>query len=178
MTRSFKFEGFEVSGRETRNVKRETFLLAARLLALAVVVVLFLGAGDDSARFDKLGHKLMCRCGCNQVLLECNHVGCEYSERMRGELKEAMLRGDSDDLILQGFVQKYGPTVLAAPATTGFDFVAWIMPFAALSVGLLLVVLVVRTWNRRRAAAGAAASTLSPAMLDSFRQRAREETEL
>ncbi len=178
MTRQdFKFHGLKVSGRETRNVKREAILLAARLLALMAVVVLLLGAGDDSSRFDKLGHKMMCRCGCNQVLLECNHVGCEYSERMRGELKEAMLRGDSDDLILQGFVQKYGPTVLAAPATSGFDFVAWIMPFAALSVGLLLVVFVVRTWNRRRAAT-AAASTLSPAVLDSFRQRAREETEI
>lgn len=154
---------------------------AGRMLtvaALCVMVVVFLGAGDDSARFDKLGHKLMCRCGCNQVLLECNHVGCEYSERMRGELKEAMLRGDSDNLILQNFVQKYGVTVLAAPSTTGFNFVAWIMPFAALSAGLLLVVLVVRTWNRRRGAAVPAVSMANAAALDSFRQRAREETEI
>ncbi len=163
--------------RETRNVKRETVLIAARLLALVAVIVIFLGAGDDSARFTTLGHKLMCRCGCNQVLLECNHVGCEYSERMRVELKEAMLRGDNDDLILQGFVQKYGPTVLAAPTATGFNRVAWIMPFAALGVGLLLVIVVVRAWNRRRGALAPAVSTLNPA-LDSFRQRAREETEI
>ena len=147
------------------------------ILVIAIAVVLFLGAGDDAGRFDKLGHKLMCRCGCNQVLLECNHVGCEYSERMRGELQEAMLRGDNDDLIMQGFVQKYGPTVLAAPGTTGFNVVAWIMPFAALSAGLLLVIFVVRAWNRRRGAAPVV-STLSPAALDSFRQRAREETEI
>jgi cytochrome c-type biogenesis protein CcmH len=138
---------------------------------------MFLGAGDDSARFNSLGHKLMCRCGCNQVLLECNHVGCEYSERMRGELKEAMLRGDSDNLILQSFVQKYGPTVLAAPTTTGFNRVAWIMPFVALGGGLLLVIFVVRAWNRRRGAA-AAVVVANPAALDGFRQRAREETEL
>jgi len=151
-----------------------------RLLSLVPVVlavIMFLGAGDDSARFNSLGHKLMCRCGCNQVLLECNHVGCEYSERMRGELKEAMLRGDSDNLILQSFVQKYGPTVLAAPTTTGFNRVAWIMPFVALGGGLLLVIFVVRAWNRRRGAA-AAVVVANPAALDGFRQRAREETEL
>ena len=33
-----------------------------------------------------LGHKLMCKCGCNQILLECNHVGCSYSTKMRDQL--------------------------------------------------------------------------------------------
>ena len=72
----------------------------------------------------------MCMCGCNQVLLECNHVGCTYSDRMRNELTAGLQRGDSDSLVLQSFVQKYGNTVLAAPTTTGFNVVAWIMPFA------------------------------------------------
>ena len=87
-----------------------------------------MGAGDDP-RFDKLGHKMMCACGCRQILLECNHVGCSYSDRMRDELQTALTRGDSDDLVLQAFVQKYGPTVLAAPPATGFNLVAWVMPF-------------------------------------------------
>ena len=38
-------------------------------------------------------------------------------------------KGDNDDLILQGFVQEYGPTVIAAPTATGFNRMAWIMPF-------------------------------------------------
>ena len=39
-----------------------------------------LGANGDSARFTDLGHRMMCVCGCNQILLECNHVGCTYSD--------------------------------------------------------------------------------------------------
>jgi len=39
-------------------------------------VLLLLGAGDNSRRIDRLGHQMMCVCGCNQILLECNHVGC------------------------------------------------------------------------------------------------------
>ena len=94
--------------------------LQAALLCLAVFACL--GASDEGARFTSLGHKLMCVCGCSQVLLECNHVGCTYSDRMRGELMAGIDRGENDDLALQDFVQKYGPTVLRRrllPASTG-----------------------------------------------------------
>ena len=101
----------------------------AQVALLAVIAVLFLGA-DTDARFNKLGHQMMCMCGCNQILLECNHVGCTYSDRMRNELTAGLERGDSDSLVLQSFVQKYGNTVLAAPTSSGFNVVAWITPFA------------------------------------------------
>lgn len=147
-------------------------------LFLALACILLLGADFDK-RFNDLGHKLMCKCGCNQVLLECNHVGCTYSDRMREELTAALQRNDSDDLILQGFVQKYGATVLAAPTTTGFNRVAWIMPFAALGAGIFAVVYVVRLWKARQPIAATAVSGGSvPVELDEYRQRAREETEL
>jgi len=146
---------------------------------LAAACILLLGASDFNARFNELGHKMMCKCGCNQVLLECNHVNCTYSDRMRDELTAALQRGDSDDLILQGFVQKYGATVLAAPTTTGFNRIAWIMPFAALGAGLLAVVYVVRRWKARQpAVAAASAGEAAPAGFDEYRQRARQETEL
>lgn len=153
----------------------------AALAMLCFVVVLFMGAGDDpSGRFDKLGHQLMCRCGCNQVLLECNHVGCTYSDGMRNELMAGLQRGESDDLVLQAFVQKYGPTVLAAPTTTGFNRVAWIMPFVALTGGLLLVVVIVKAWNTRRAVAvvPAGGATVDARELDDLRRRVHQETEL
>jgi cytochrome c-type biogenesis protein CcmH/NrfF len=91
----------------------------------------------------------MCICGCNQILLECNHVGCPDSDGMRNELMAAVSRGDSDSLVEQAFVQKYGPTVLAAPTTTGFDRTAWIMPFRRVVPDSLLVVFVVRAWKNR-----------------------------
>ena len=166
----FTFQGFKCRGAPVART-------VGRLLALVVIVAVAMGAGDDArARFDKLGHKMMCRCGCNQVLLECNHVGCTYSDTMRAELIAGLERGDSDDLVLQSFVQKYGTTVLAAPTTTGFNRVAWIMPFAALSAGILLVIAVVRTWKSRGLAT--ADDAVSRAELDDYRQRAREETEI
>ena len=151
-----------------------------RGLQIAVVFLaatFLLGADPSGARFEDLGHKLMCRCGCNQILLECNHVGCSYSEKMRQELMAALQGPDSDDLILQRFVQEYGGVVLAAPTTTGFNRVAWITPFLALGIGIFAVVWVVRRWKSRPPVPSAALSG-GAIELDEFRERARKETEL
>jgi len=147
--------------------------------ALLVGVLLLLGAGDDSARIDRIGHQLMCVCGCNQVLLECNHVGCSYSTRMRDELTAAVTRGDSDNNVLQWFIQTYGTTVLTVPTDHGFNRVAWIMPYLALVLGIGLVVFIVAVWKKRPLTVHANVPTAVRGMeLDRFLEQARRETEL
>ena len=49
----------------------------AQIALVFVALFTLMGVGDDDARFRTLGHHLMCVCGCGQVLLECNHVGCQ-----------------------------------------------------------------------------------------------------
>jgi len=152
---------------------------AAQLVLVCVALFAFMGAGDQAARFNDLGHRLMCVCGCNQILLECNHVGCKYSDTMRAELAAAIERGDNDDLTLQGFVQKYGTTVMAAPTTTGFNRVAWIMPYLALVLGIVTVSLIVRAWKMRPLVLPEGAITpIKGEELERFRSQARKDTEL
>lgn len=138
--------------------------------------MMFTGA-DTDARFNKLGHQLMCACGCNQILLECNHVGCKYSDRMRDELVAGLERGDSDSLVLQSFVQKYGNTVLAAPTGSGFNVVAWITPFAVFVLAGAATVWLVRMWKSRAVAQPVPRPKLPAEQLDTLRQKARQETE-
>ena len=76
-------------------------------------------------------------------------------------------------LILQAFVQKYGAAILAAPTTTGFNRVAWIMPFLVLAAGFGLAVTLVRNWRSE-----APAATGLSAVGEDFRARVRKETEL
>jgi cytochrome c-type biogenesis protein CcmH len=164
---------------EEKLLTRFTIRKSLQVAALSIAVVALMGAGDESARFNRLGHEMMCVCGCSQILLECNHVGCQYSDRMRGELLAALDRGDADSLILQGFIQKYGTTVIAAPTTTGFSIVAWIMPFLALALGLLATVLIVRAWRSRPAPlAPGGVLPVSGSELDTFRKKAQEDTEI
>ena len=88
-----------------------------------------------------------------------------------------MQRGDSDSLVLQSFVQKYGNTVLAAPTASGFNMVAWITPFA-----IFVVASGMRSgWfgygRRATLAQPVAHPNLAPEELDALRQKARQETE-
>ena len=159
------------------SLRMYSFRRSLLALALALAVFAFTGAGED-ARFNKVGHQLMCMCGCNQVLLECNHVGCAYSTNMRNQLTTALERGESDGLTLQSFVQSFGPTVLVAPTTTGFNLVAWIVPFAALFTGFGLTIVLVNIWKSRPAAAPARTAKLSKEELDEARRKARKDTEL
>ena len=159
-------------------MRRITMRKAVQILWIVTASAMLLAAGDQEARFQTLGHKLMCRCGCNQILLECNHVGCSYSDKMRNELVAAVNGPDSDDLILQTFVQSYGAVVLAAPTATGFNRVAWITPFAALLLGMTAVVYVVKRWQHRAPQTSPAGSAPEDPELDEFREKARKETEL
>jgi cytochrome c-type biogenesis protein CcmH/NrfF len=152
---------------------------AVQLGLVCLALFTFMGAGDEAARFNDLGHRLMCVCGCNQILLECNHVGCKYSDTMRGELMAAVERGDNDDLTLQTFVQKYGTTVMAAPTDKGFNRIAWIMPYLALVLGITTVVLIVRAWKMRPLVLPEGAVVpVKGEELERFRDQARRDTEL
>ena len=150
-------------------------------VVLVLLTLFFLmGAGDDSARFKTLGHRVMCVCGCNYVLLECNHVGCPLSDGMRRELAAAVKGGKNDSAVLQEFVQKYGPAVLLAPPQTGFGRVAWITPYIALFIGIGGVVFIVRIWNKRPGGlypASGGAAVAHPEELDSYRDQVRKDTE-
>jgi cytochrome c-type biogenesis protein CcmH len=161
-------------------LNKNSFVTRGVQLVLVVAALFtFMGVGDEDARFRDLGHHLMCVCSCNQILLECNHVGCMYSDRMRGELAAALDRGDNDELALQSFIQKYGTTVVAAPSTKGFGRVAWIMPFVALIAGMATVIFVVRSWkNRPTPALADGIQPVRGAELERFRDQADKETDL
>ena len=154
---------------------------ALQALMLAVAVCFSLGAGDASSRFVDLGHRLMCTCGCSQLLGECNHVGCQESGRERKELSDAIAAGKTDQQILDWFAAKYGATVLAAPPGTGFSLVAWVAPFAVLAAALIGTILLIRRWSGikqlRSAAAtvSAADANLDPAGRERI-ARIRRET--
>jgi cytochrome c-type biogenesis protein CcmH len=156
-----------------------------RLLQLALVCVLcftLLGAGSPATRFDSLGHKLVCQCGCGQILLECNHVGCPVSPVMIDELHAQIAAGLPDAGVLNFFIGKYGSISLAAPIRGGFDLVAWIVPFAVLLLGIAAVVFVLRLWRARQRSAALAGvpvsvPTPSPTLEDlALRDRIRRET--
>jgi cytochrome c-type biogenesis protein CcmH/NrfF len=155
---------------KVRGFSMRRWMQAGLVCLLAVVM---LGA-DSTSRFNKVGHEMICTCGCGQVLLECNHVGCPVSPVMINELHTLMDGGGSDTSILNWFAAKYGATVLASPIRGGFDNVAWIAPMAAFLLATVGLGFLIRMWTRRRVPVSAAGPDVGG---DALRERIRRETE-
>jgi cytochrome c-type biogenesis protein CcmH/NrfF len=148
---------------------------ASQLGLVCLVVAVASGATDSAARFDKDSHEIMCACGCNQLLGECNHVGCPDSPGMLAELSASIAKGESDDEIFHQFQDEYGPVILASPMFTRFNHVAWIVPPLFLLLGIGSTLLIVRKWKLRTVPMPAEPAT--PGFSD-VRDRIRRETQI
>jgi cytochrome c-type biogenesis protein CcmH len=136
---------------------------------------LLLGAADD--RYNDLGNKIQCACGCGQMLLKCNHVGCPSSEAMIRQLRTSVTNYKDDEDVLNWFRRNYGVTVVVSPATHGFELTIWVLPPILAAASLVLVFWIVRRWRARAALASSIAVAPDP-YFDELRARARKETEL
>jgi len=144
------------------------------LLALVLCSSLVAIAADDD-RYNDVGNKIQCSCGCGQILIKCNHVGCPSSDAMIRQLRTALNNYSNDEDVLNWFRRTYGMTVVVAPSTHGFELTIWVLPIVLAAVGLLLLFLVTRRWRSEAAPVGVV--HLDP-KLEELRARARKETEL
>jgi cytochrome c-type biogenesis protein CcmH len=166
----------DMKGRRALKARAASRILQVCVLCFAAMFLI--GADSPETRVSTLGHQMMCMCGCGQILSECNHVGCTYSTRQLAEVREMVLRGDSNAAVKNAMVEKYGTTVLAAPTTSGFNIVAWIMPFAIFLLALGAVVYVVRTWNKRNPPTPSGPPSSGDESHNTYRELARKETEI
>jgi cytochrome c-type biogenesis protein CcmH/NrfF len=144
--------------------------IAAFACSLAAMLALTPSARAQTDRAKTLGTKIMCMCGgCSDAAGKCTHMGgtfagpCETAQKELKEVDARVSSGSSDDLVLQSFVQEYGPTVLISPPAKGFDLWAWLMPIVMLLAGAILASYIVLQWRRRTAVAPAAG--ISPELL-------------
>jgi len=167
-------------------IRSVSSLAAGALVAFLVIVVATPAAGaltpEQAERAHALSLRLKCMCGgCDDTAGTCNHSGGAFAgpcATARAELKEInqrIERGESDDLILQDFVQEYGPSVLVTPPAKGFDWLVWVMPIALPLLAFMLVWEVVRRWRRRATVQPAAVA--GPPVSDELIARARREAE-
>jgi len=109
-------------------------------------------------RFHSICKRLVCQCGCNLVLDDCNHFQCSSATPMRARVDKEILEGKSDQEIINGFVEDMGLVVLAAPPTSGFNITAWILPGVLLSIAVVVILLLLRRWSTLSPAAAPAAT--------------------
>jgi len=118
-----------------------TFLFISLLFASPVKA--------DSPTVGDVSKELVCQCGCNMVLSNCNHVGCASVEAMTASIEQQIVQGGTKDQIIQFFVELYGEQVLSSPTKRGFNLTAWVLPFGALLIGGIIVYIALRAWVRQ-----------------------------
>jgi cytochrome c-type biogenesis protein CcmH len=154
-----------------------TAVLSAVLLPLTGLPA----SAQQTERAKQIGSKLLCGvgtplCQCNQILTQCNHVGCQNSSAMLKTLDQKVAKRESEEAILQSFVQEFGTAVLSEPPKSGFSLIAWIMPFFYLAAGTLLVILVIKRWSKRPQHQ-LATPNRAPAVSAEYLARARAQSE-
>jgi cytochrome c-type biogenesis protein CcmH len=168
--------------------RRRLAMIFSTFVAIASAMLPLHMDAQKTERGKVIGTKLMCMCGCGQILRECNHINCPSSAPMIKEVDQHVAAGEADDLIVQDFIQEYGEKVLSAPPSTGFNSIAWYIPGVAFTLGLGIVLVIIRMWRQRDVdrLATASAAPVPPATLDSevrnvhlerARQQADKETE-
>jgi cytochrome c-type biogenesis protein CcmH len=80
----------------------------------------------------------------------------EISFQMRAVVREMLAEGKTREEVLDYFVDRYGPDILAAPPKSGVNLLAWILPVVGVAAGLGGVFLVIRAMTGR----GGGASSL------------------
>lgn len=174
-----------------RKIRRSGLLMLPVLLCSTGALPLWSAIGDAQLpdHTHQLGLKVKCMCGgCNDSAGGCYHVGgafsgpCGTALGMLKKIDERIAQGNSDDLIVQSFVQEYGQAVLTETPHSGFGRVAWWIPALALIGGFALVLSVISRWRKpltpepALARAGHAAP-ISSELLDRARAQAARDTE-
>ncbi len=184
--RGFVGRIFQCDTRCAARAELQPLKLFSAFATLAVLLSLAFAPpahADNADRAKSLSKKVMCMCGgCNDTAGTCNHTGgafsgpCDTAKAMQKEVADRVNRGDSDDLVLQSFVQEYGPTVLPDPPKKGFTWLVWIAPIVAPLIALYLIWEVVRRWRRRQELAPAGGPPISADLLDRARREADNES--
>jgi cytochrome c-type biogenesis protein CcmH/NrfF len=164
--------------------RRVIYLAVVLSLALVPLVAVSLHAYSDQAK--QIGMHLKCMCkGCDMTAGGCSHPGgafsgpCETAKSMLNDVDLRIAKGETQEQIIQDFVNQYGAIVYVEPPKHGFGLVAWVMPAFYGVLGIGLVVFVIKKWLRPRPIAANAPPlpTTGKDAMDRLRAQASRETE-
>ncbi len=76
-----------------------------------------------------------------------------WATQVRAVIRQRLASGQSEQQVVQYFVDRYGENIRQDPPKSGFTLLMWLGPLAALAAGVALVTLVARRWRMAAQAA-------------------------
>ena len=100
-----------------------------------------------TAEIKAVAEELVCLCGnCpRESLATC--LCTDFAVPERETIGSALDQGQTRQQIIDGYVARFGPMVLAIPPHEGFNLLAWVAPFLALLFGVALVRTLLVRWK-------------------------------
>ncbi len=107
-----------------------------------------------------LERTLACPCPCTLDIYTCRttDVACRNSPAIHRDIVRMANGGYDGDEIVQELTNVYGQRILLSPRKSGFNLVVWVLPFAAIGTGAVVLAMLVRSWRRNALEAAAARS--------------------
>lgn len=109
----------------------------------------------DAETVDTFERQLACPCPCTLDVFTCRTTdfSCGISPAVHADIQLMVDGGHSADEIMTALTDTYGDFILLTPRKRGFNLLAWIAPFSAIAIGLVLIATVLRSWRRNSDAA-------------------------
>lgn len=121
--------------------------LGVSLPALAAEELLHFDNPAQEQRFQVLVEELRCPKCQNQNLADSNST---IATDLRDQVHLMVLRGDSDEQIVDYMVARYGEFVLYKPTQKPSTFLLWYGPFILLGIGAVIFVIVIMLNKRKK----------------------------
>src|SRR5262249_44637555 len=100
----------------------------------------------------------------------------EMASQMRAIIRERLAAGESPADVQRYFVDRYGEWILLSPPRRGFNLLVWLLPLAAVVVGLAATSALVWRWTHRRRGVRTAPAAVDPAMSERIRRELERES--
>jgi cytochrome c-type biogenesis protein CcmF len=119
----------------------------------------------------RLEGEIICMCGSSgcvrATLANCQmRPACHGHSAQTARIKQLVSEGKDHDTILATFVKEYGQYVRDIPEDTGFNRLAWLLPYLLAGAGLVVIIMNARRWSHQPAAATSGASPVTDPALD------------
>lgn len=116
-------------------------------ISMMLILPLFLGAQPD-VDLGKIKQSLICTCECNMTVAACEgSMSCNTSTNLTLEAKDLIKKGLNEKEILSIFVKRYGEQIMSAPSKTGFNLIAWILPFTIFIFTGFGIIIMLKKWT-------------------------------
>lgn len=124
-----------------------------RVIAVTIFAVLMLGVFSPSAyafTYNDVASEFMCQCGCNLVLKDCETMVCGIKDKLKVSINGMIDSGKTKAEIIKVMRVNYKDQILSAPPKEGFNWTAYITPFALVIMGGAGITYILNMWVKRR----------------------------